>query len=90
MASVRLLEVAGVPGSITVVEEAQNPVYSKTNPLVHCIIACLVGFVLGLLFVLFLELMDNRIKQTDDIVERYNIPVIGVVPNIRGTKAPKE
>lgn len=90
VASVRLLEVAGVPGSITVVEEAQNPIYSKTNPLVHCIIGCLVGFVFGLLLVLFLELMDNRIKQTDDIVERYNIPVIGVVPNIRGTKAPKE
>lgn len=90
VASVRLLEVAGVPGSITVVEEAQNPVYSKTNPLVHCVIGCIVGFILGLLLVLFLELMDNRIKQTDNILEKYNIPVIGVVPSIRSTKAPKE
>lgn len=90
VASVRLLEVAGVPGTITVVEEAQNPVYSKANPLVHCFIGCLVGAVLGMLLVLFLELMDNRIKQTDNIMEKYNIPVIGVVPNIRSTKAPKE
>lgn len=90
VAPARLLEVAGVPGSIMVVEEAKNPVYSKTSPIVHCIIGCLVGFVLGLLLVLFLELMDNRIKQTDDILEKYNIPVIGVVPNIRSPKAPKE
>ncbi len=90
VASVRLPLVAELPGSVIVVEEAQNPVYSRTNPLVHGIIGCLGGLVLGILLVLFIELMDNRIKQTDDIVAKYNLPVIGVVPNIRDSKEPKE
>ena len=90
VASVRLPLVAELPGSVIVVEEAQNPVYSRTNPLVHGIIGCFGGLVLGILLVLFIELMDNRIKQTDDIVAKYNLPVIGVVPNIRDSKEPKE
>lgn len=90
VASERLPIVAEVPGTVTVVEAAKNPVYSKTNPLVHGIAGCFVGLVLGILLVLFIELMDNRIKQTDDIVAKYNLPVIGVVPSIRGSKESKE
>ncbi len=90
VASERLPIVAEVPGTVTVVEAARNPVYSKTNPLLHGVIGYIIGLVLGVLLVLFIELMDNRIKQTDDIVAKYNLPVIGVVPNIRGSKASKE
>lgn len=86
VASVQLPIVAEVPGTVTIVEEAKNPQYTKTNPLVHGIIGCIVGLVLGVLLVLFIELMDNRIKQTDDISAMYNLPVIGVVPNIRDSK----
>ncbi len=90
VASVRLPQVAKTKGSVIIVEEAKNAVYSKTNPIVHGIVGIFVGLVLAMLMVLFIELMDNRIKQTDDIVERYNLPVIGVVPNIYGSKEFKE
>ena len=86
VASKRLPEVAQLPGSVSVVEQAKPGVYRKTNPLLHAIIGMIAGFVIGMLLVLFIELMDNRIKQTDDIAQKYNLPVIGVVPNIRESR----
>lgn len=86
----RLPQVAKTKGSVIVVEEAKNAVYSKASPIVHGLIGAFSGLVLAMLLVLFIELMDNRIKQTDDIVAKYNLPVIGVVPNIRASKEIKE
>ncbi len=90
VASKRLPIVADVPGAIKVVEEASQAVYAKTNPIMHAIVGLFAGFILGVLLVLFIELMDNRLKQTDDISAKYNLPVIGVVPTIHGSHSSEE
>ena len=87
---VKLPRVAEVPGSIIVVEEASEAVYYKPNPLLHGFVGAILGFVLSALLILFIELMDNRLKQTDNISAKYNMPVIGVVPTIRGVRSSKE
>lgn len=90
VASKRLPEIAEMPGSVAVVEQARAAEYKKTPPLVHALLGCIAGLILGMLLVLFIELMDNRIKQTDDIGQKYNLPVIGIVPNIRETRSSGE
>lgn len=46
---------------------------------------CLIGLVLGgmvsVAFILLKEMLDVRIKGEDSLMERYNIPVLGTVPD---------
>lgn len=48
-----------------------------------------VGFLLGLvfavIFALVKEMLDVRIKQEDDFTSKYNIPLLGTVPNFPET-----
>ncbi len=42
----------------------------------------LVGIVLGIAIIFIRELLDTRVKDDDDLKTRYNIPVLGVIPNL--------
>lgn len=50
---------------------------------------CLIGFVAGLViacaYVILKDLLDIRVKGSEDLTERYNLPVLGSIPDF-GTK----
>ena len=48
----------------------------------NTIIGVLIGLILSLSFILLKELFDVRVKSSDDLVTRFNIPVIGTIPEI--------
>lgn len=50
---------------------------------------CLIGFVAGLViacaYVILKDLLDIRVKGSEDLTEKYNLPVLGSIPDF-GTK----
>ncbi|MBR1970512.1 MAG: hypothetical protein IKA17_09175 [Clostridia bacterium] len=48
----------------------------------NTIIGTLLGLVLSISFILIKELFDVRVKNTDDLVKRFNYPVLGTIPEI--------
>lgn len=48
----------------------------------NTILGALLGFVLSISFILLRELFDVRVKSADDLVTRFNYPVLGAIPEI--------
>lgn len=48
----------------------------------NTIIGALLGFVLSISFILLKELFDVRVKSVDDLVMRFQYPVLGSIPEI--------
>lgn len=48
----------------------------------NTILGALLGFVLSISFILLRELFDVRVKSVDDLVARFNYPVLGTIPEI--------
>ncbi len=48
----------------------------------NTIIGILLGLVLSISFILMKELFDVRVKNADDLVKRFNYPVLGTIPEI--------
>lgn len=75
--SVKVVDYAKIP------EEIETPNYLKNT---------LIGFILGLFFsvgiIILLDWMDTSIKTESDF-ERWNLPVLGVVPDLEESKRKK-
>ncbi len=52
------------------------------NIRMNTIIGALLGFVLSISFILLKELFDVRVKSVDDLVSRFDYPVLGTIPEI--------
>jgi uncharacterized protein involved in exopolysaccharide biosynthesis len=64
--------------NVTVLNEASPPARpSKPRILLNIALGVLLGFVLGLAAVFFLELLDRRVRSTDDLESGLDAPVIG-------------
>lgn len=52
-----------------------------------CLIGAGVGFILAAAYIVLRFLLDVRIKSSEELLEKYDIPVLGSIPNfeIRGT-----
>lgn len=48
----------------------------------NTILGALLGFVLSISFILLRELFDVRVKSADDLVAKFNYPVLGAIPEI--------
>lgn len=46
-----------------------------------CFIGAMAGIILAAAYVILRDLIDIRIKGADDLAEKYNIPVLGTIPN---------
>lgn len=70
--------------SVSVVDEAVIPDQaSKPNILINTIIGLVLGLGLGYLIVNILELFDTRIKDEDDFLRNYELPILGIIPKIK-------
>lgn len=58
-----------------------EPVSPKV--LMIIIIAAVAGLVFAVLLVLFIELLDDTIKTSEDAEERLGLPVMGIIPDIK-------
>lgn len=67
-----------------VVEKAQSsfaPIYPNTKRSV--IAAALTGLALSIILAFLLEHLDNTIKTADDVEKRLQLPVLGLVPQLK-------
>ena len=73
--------------SMSTVDEPQVP---KTqfgpNYVSSALIGALVGFALSLAYVLIRYFRDDTLKSEGDLEGRYNLPVVGVIPNMNENK----
>lgn len=54
-----------------------------------CIIGAIVGAVLACVYIILRDLLDIRIKSGDELVDEYEIPVLGTVPEFEILKNSK-
>lgn len=69
--------------SIKVLDQAKvssNP--ASPNVRNNTILGALLGFVLSIAFIILKELFDVRVKSADDLVARFELPVLGAIPEI--------
>lgn len=69
--------------AVKVVDPATMPLRpSSPNLLLNTLIGFIVGFVLGIMITFLLEVMDKRIRDEDDFLKHYSVPILGMVPLI--------
>ncbi|MBQ4601543.1 MAG: hypothetical protein IJB24_01665, partial [Clostridia bacterium] len=83
----KILEVTGkeavkIADSSRIATEASN----SRNMARNSIMGFLIGAILAFLVVLIIEVSDVRIKDEDDIVDTYSVPLLGSVPNFESAK----
>lgn len=80
MAPQKIIEIKDAD-AVRVVDPAVLPLEpSSPNVLRNTAIGLALGLMAGVMLAFLLEMMDKRVKNEDDIVRRYNIPVLGSVP----------
>lgn len=68
-------------GSVRIIDNATTPTNpSSPNVYKNVAIGAALGLVLSAAAVFVLELLNTNVKQTDDMQEKYGIPVIGEIP----------
>lgn len=66
---------------LKVVDSASFPTKpSSPNIPVDCALGFIVGIAISIIYILLKEALDNRIKNEDDIILKYNIPILGNIP----------
>ncbi len=80
----------GHGGYVSVIDEATTPqAPSSPNVELYIIIGVLLGVLIGVAVILIVELLDTRIKGEDDLVSRYELPILGVIPTVDTINANK-
>lgn len=70
-------------GSVEIIDNASMPV-NPTSPNVkkNTLLGCLVGIFLAALAVFVLEMLDTTVKDEEELSMKYQLPVLGVIPNL--------
>ena len=76
-----LITITGA-GTATILQESDSA--GKTGPSVirNTVLGALIGFVLAALFVILRDINDTTIWTEDDLTSRYDIPVLGLIPQL--------
>ena len=68
-------------GDIRIIDKALAPDQPiKPRKMLNLAIGGILGIMLGVMLVFFLEYMDNTIKNTEDVERILNLPILGVIP----------
>jgi uncharacterized protein involved in exopolysaccharide biosynthesis len=68
-------------GNISIIDNALAPDKPiKPRKILNLAIGGILGLMLGVMLVFFLEYMDNTIKNTEDVERILNLPILGVIP----------
>ena len=74
-------------GSVTILEtplEPQIPI--SPNVRANTLIGVLLGILVAGLFIIVLELLDTRIKSSEDFADNYEEPLLGEIPTLEETQ----
>ena len=86
VAAAKIMEVTKVP-DVTTIEEASEPTSPSTpNIRRNTLLGAIAGLVLSVGFLLTAEVLDDRVKRPEDIEERMEITLLGVVPDMNKLK----
>ena len=86
VAKVRIDYESEVP-EFKVISAASPPLFSvKSNRKMIMIAIVFLGNMIGFTLILGLELMDTTIKSGAELAQKFSLPVIGVIPNIKDAK----
>ncbi len=70
-------------GSVKILDDGQIPTSPVSpNVKINTLLSFAIGIILGALLILLLELFDTRIKSRDDVVSRYQEPLLGEIPEL--------
>lgn len=73
--------------NIQVIDKAQVPKRPiKPKPLLNISIAAVLGLMISIFIILLMEFLDNTIKDPDDIEEKLNMNLMGVIPKFKNEK----
>ena len=77
---------------IKVIDSAGLPTKpSSPDVVLNSIIGFILGLIISIVYVLLREVLDVRIKSTEDLEEKYMIPVLGTIPKFNaGSKGGKK
>lgn len=70
--------------TVKVIDDAENGVRSYPNITFNTIIGLILGIILSFAFVFIGMMFNTQIKSEQDLAARYNIPLLGSVPNLNG------
>ena len=71
-------------GNVQVIEAPQTPTLPiSPNKKLNIIIGFIIGLILSVGIVFLLEYLDNSIKSADELERLLDIPVIGIIPEIK-------
>ncbi len=87
LAPKKILEITG-KDAIRVADSARMAIVASNsrNMARNIIMGFLIGAILSFVIVLIVDVSDIRIKDEDDIIENYSIPLLGSVPNFESAK----
>lgn len=69
--------------NITPIDKATIPTTPDTSNIkIYCILAAIVGMVIGIGIVIMIEMFDKTIKGPDDITEQYGLTILGLIPKV--------
>ena len=70
-------------GSVKLLDDAKrNEIAVSPNLRQNTLIGALIGILLGALIIFLLEFVDTRIKYSEDIITKYDEPILGEIPSL--------
>jgi len=66
----------------TILSAPEENVYPiSPNVTLYSIAGIFLGIIIGVLIGLFMEKLDVRVKNEEDLLSKYDLPVLGIIPN---------
>lgn len=86
--SLRVAEALGQRG-LEVIEPAESGTKVSPKPVRNGVIAVVLGLILGLVLVFFIEYMDDTLRTRDDFERYYDTVVVGEIPTVKSEELPE-
>ena len=72
--------------NISVIDDAVVPLEPKSVPVIsYTLISAILGIVAGVGIILFLEMFDKTVKDLGELSEKFDIPVLALIPRFELT-----
>lgn len=69
--------------AVSVIDNASLPrTISYPDTRTNTIVGLFIGIVLGIAVIFIRELLDNRIKDDEDLKKKYDVAILGIIPNL--------
>lgn len=82
LAPAKIIEIKNAD-AVRLVDPAVVPTEpSAPNVMLNTLIGFTLGLIAGVMIAIILEVMDKRVKNEDDLIKHYNLPILGMIPKM--------